>query len=267
MSLAVAHLSIGEGQPLALIAGPCVLEDLDETLFLAEALARLAGDTPLIFKASFDKANRTSRSSYRGPGLDLGLEWLARVKAETGLPLTTDIHLPEQAAVTAEVVDLLQIPAFLARQTDLLVAAGATGLPVNLKKGQFLAPSDMGHAREKALSAGASGVMLTERGASFGYGDLVVDLRSIPRMAALGSPVCFDATHSTQRPGALGDRSGGDASLAPRLAMAAVVMGAHAVFAEVHPDPARARSDAATQLALGDFAAFLRGLRRAAEAR
>lgn len=176
----VAGIPLGEGYPLVLIAGPCVFEDLDETLFLAEALAEAAGDTPLIFKASFDKANRTSGASYRGPGLERGLAWLARVRAETGLPLTTDVHLPDQAAPVAEVVDLLQIPAFLCRQTDLLQAAGATGLPVNIKKGQFVAPEAMAHARAKALEAGAAGVILTERGTAFGYGDLVVDRAPSP---------------------------------------------------------------------------------------
>lgn len=256
-TVTVGTIPIGDGHPLVLIAGPCVLEDLDATLRLAEGLraaAEVAG-VPLVFKASFDKANRTSRHSYRGPGLDTGLAWLARVRSESGLPVTTDIHLPSQAAAAAEVVDLLQIPAFLSRQTDLIAAAGATGLPVNLKKGQFLAPEAMAYQADKAQ--GAAGVLLTERGTSFGYGDLVVDMRAIPRMRALGHPVCFDATHSTQRPGALGDATGGEPALAPLLAAAAVAMGADAVFAEVHADPPRARSDAASQLPLTALPALL----------
>lgn len=261
----VGPYTFGPEQPVALIAGPCVLEDLDETLFLAEAIQRQVGARPLVFKASFDKANRTRANAYRGPGLALGLEWLAIIKEKTGLLITTDIHLPEQAAAVAKIADLVQIPAFLARQTDLLAEAGATGLPVNIKKGQFLAPEVMGSAREKALNAGASGVLLTERGTTFGYGDLVVDMRAIPRMMALGSPVCFDCTHSLQAPGPEG--SGGSAELAPRMAAASIVMGASVIFAEVHPEPWRARSDAATQLPLARLGALLERIQRAEDAR
>ncbi len=264
----IGDVEVGPGHPLAIIAGPCVLEDEDETLELAtmlEARCRALG-LPLIFKASFDKANRTSVHSYRGPGLGLGLRWLAQVKEEVGVPVTTDVHLPEQAAVAAEVVDLIQIPAFLSRQTDLITAAAATRLPVNLKKGQFLAPSAMAHAVAKARSAGAGGVILTERGTTFGYGDLVVDMRAIPHMGALDVPVCFDATHSLQKPGALGHATGGEPALAGRLAGAAVFMGADLVFAEVHPDPSRARSDAASQLAVTDLPAFLEAVLVAASA-
>ncbi len=235
-----------------LIAGPCVIEDPDETLWIAERLAHIAAarGLGLVFKASFDKANRTRGDSYRGPGLGPGLAVLDRIRDRTGLPITTDVHHPEQAAAVAEVAALLQVPAFLCRQTDLVHACGATGRPVNIKKGQFVAPQDLGHAVDKCRRAGAPGVILTERGTTFGYHDLVVDMRALPRLAAHGVPVCFDATHSVQRPSARAGVSGGDRGLAPTLAAAAVAAGADAVFVEVHPDPTRARSDAATQLPL-----------------
>ncbi len=247
----VGSLRLGDGS-LAAIAGPCMLESSDVALNVAHGLAEASRRTglPLIFKGSFDKANRTSREAPRGPGLDAGLEILAKVKAETGLPVTTDVHEPGQAAVVAELVDLLQIPAFLCRQTDLLVAAGMTGRPVNLKKGPFLAPTAVAPAVTKLREAGAAGVLVTERGTTFGHGDLVVDFRGLPRMRELGVPVVFDATHAVQRPATTDGPSGGERELAPGLARAAVAMGVDAVFCEIHPDPQRALSDAATQLPL-----------------
>lgn len=227
------------------IAGPCVLESEEVTLATAHELARIGKELgiPLVFKSSFDKANRTSITSYRGPGLDRGLSWLARAKAETGLPVITDIHLPEQAARVAEVADVLQIPAFLCRQTDLLVAAAKTGKIINIKKGQFLAPWDMKNAVGKVREAGNESLWLTERGASFGYNNLVVDMRSIPEMKKHGVPVVMDATHSVQLPGGQGSCSGGQREYVPVLARAAVAAGADGVFMEVHPDPEKALCD------------------------
>jgi 2-dehydro-3-deoxyphosphooctonate aldolase (KDO 8-P synthase) len=253
---------MGAGEPLALIAGPCVIENEAQVLGLATSLAELCAnlDLPVVFKTSFDKANRTSLASYRGPGLEEGLRILAAARRAAGIPLTTDVHLPEQAPRVAEVVDLLQVPAFLCRQTDLLVACGATGRPVNLKKGQFMAPGDMRHAIDKVTAHGDGGVMVTERGTLFGYNDLVADMRSIGALRALGVPVVFDATHAVQRPGGAGDHSGGKREHAPALARAAVAAGADVVFLEVHPDPERALSDAATQLPLSELPALLRDL-------
>jgi len=235
----------GRGQPLLVIAGPCVIEDEPGTLATAEELAAMARrlELPLVFKASFDKANRTSVQSFRGPGLEKGLEILARIHRTTGLPVTTDIHLPEQAQPAAEVCQLLQIPAFLCRQTDLLLAAGRTGRPVHVKKGQFLAPADMRHVVAKLESVGCDSVLLGERGTFFGYGRLVNDFRAIPQMQALGVPVVFDATHSVQEPGARGASSGGNRAMVEPLARAAVAVGADAVFLETHPEPDRALSD------------------------
>ena len=260
---AVAHFTIGDGS-LTVVAGPCVIESASQTLEVAQTLMTACASLglQLVFKASFDKANRTSLNSYRGPGLLEGLEILGEVRRRIGVAVTTDIHHPEQAGPVAEVVDLLQIPAFLCRQTDLLLAAGETGRPVNIKKGQFLAPWDMAPAVQKVRSAGARGVMLTERGSSFGHNDLVVDFRGFAHMSALGVPVCFDATHSSQRPGSAGDVTGGDRDLAPLLARAAVGAGVDAVFLEVHPNPAQARSDAATQQALEGIHVTLRQLAR-----
>ncbi|MDF1561575.1 MAG: 3-deoxy-8-phosphooctulonate synthase [Deltaproteobacteria bacterium] len=240
----------GGGAPLVLIAGPCVVEEAGLTLRIAERLKAIAGarGVPLIFKASYDKANRTSSESFRGPGMEEGLEVLARVKASLGLPILTDVHLPEQAAQAAEVADVLQVPAFLSRQTDLIQAAAATGRAVNLKKGQFLAPEDMAHAIAKARAAGAKNVMVTERGTTFGYHDLVVDLRGLVTLRALGVPVCFDATHSVQRPAAQGHATGGDRTLAPVLARGAAAVGIDALFAEVHEDPDAALSDGPNSL-------------------
>lgn len=258
------ELACGQGEPLLVIAGPCVIESETLTLHIAERLAAIRQRLriPLIFKASFDKANRTSGKSYRGPGLEKGLATLAKVKRELGLTLTTDIHEPWQAAPAAEVCDLLQIPAFLARQTDLIHAAGRTGKAVNVKKAQFLAPWDMRHVKNKLAEVGNHRVIFTERGTCFGYGNLVVDLRSIPWMQALGCPVIFDATHSVQLPGAAGDRSGGVRDLVPYLARAAVACGCDGIFFEVHPDPDRALSDGPNMWPLARFEELLISLLR-----
>ncbi len=253
-------LAIGAG-PLAFICGPCVIESLDHCLMLAAALREALG-APFVFKASFDKANRTSVGSYRGPGLREGLRILAEVKRRTGLPVLTDIHAPDQAAPAAEVADVLQIPAFLCRQTDLLVEAGRTGRAVNIKKGQFVAPLDMRHAVEKVLSTGNTRVFLTERGACFGYNNLVVDMRAIPQMRSLGVPVVFDATHSVQLPSAAGAASGGAPEFIEPLASAAVAAGADGVFFEVHEAPERALSDGPNALRLDLVAPLALRLRR-----
>ena len=252
----------GGGAPLLLIAGPDSIESEAHALSMAKALGEIAKarGIPLVYKSSFDKANRTSAASFRGPGLEGGLAILARVKRETGLPVTTDFHTPEQAARLAPVVDLLQVPAMLSRQTDMLVAAAQTGRPVNVKKGQFLAPWDVAKAIAKVTGAGSGGVMVTERGATFGYNNLVVDFRGLPRMRALGVPVCFDATHSIQLPGGLGDASGGEREFIAPLARAAVAVGVDAVFFEVHDDPARALCDGPSQIPLGAFPAILDGI-------
>ncbi len=245
-------VAIGGAGPLCVIAGTCVVESRASALEHARAIARVARDTglPAVFKASYDKANRTSLEAFRGPGLDEGLAILAEARAATGLPVLSDVHTPEQCARAAEVLDVLQIPAFLCRQTDLLLAAAATGRVVNVKKGQFLAPWDMVHVAGKLRGGGARGTLLTERGASFGYNTLVVDMRSIPVMRRLGVPVIFDATHSVQRPGGLGGASGGDPEFIPTLARAAVAAGADGVFFEVHRDPAQALSDGPNALRL-----------------
>ncbi len=241
-------MKLGGGQ-LLLIAGPCVIEGEEFTLRharkVAEAARRLGA--PAVFKCSFDKANRSSGKSFRGPGIAEGLRILSRVKQEVGLPVLTDVHETSQCAQAAEVVDILQIPAFLSRQTDLLLAAGRTGRAVNVKKGQFLAPEDMKNAVEKLREAGCREVLLTERGASFGYHNLVVDMRSLVTMRQF-APVCFDATHSVQRPGSLGGSSGGDRALAPALARAAAAVGIDALFCEVHEDPDQALSDGPNSL-------------------
>jgi 2-dehydro-3-deoxyphosphooctonate aldolase (KDO 8-P synthase) len=267
VAVTVGPVTIGGGQPFAWIAGPCVLEDADEALALAAALADIArrAGVPFVFKASFDKANRTSGTAYRGPGLADGLALLARIRREIGVPVTTDIHEPDQAEPVAAVVDLLQIPAFLSRQTDLVVAAARTGRPVNIKKGPFAAPKDLQHAVAKAQAAGDGGALVTERGTTFGYGDLVVDLRGLPILRA-AAPVVLDVTHACQRPAAEGDRSGGDRSFAAALGRAGLAVGVDAIFSEVHPDPDRARSDAATQLPLAAVPAILDGWRRVADA-
>jgi 2-dehydro-3-deoxyphosphooctonate aldolase (KDO 8-P synthase) len=230
-----------------LIAGPCVIESRRGCLGLARRLAALAAEEriPLIFKASYDKANRSSHAAWRGPGLECGLEILRAVRDETGLPVLTDVHSPAEAAAAGAVVDVVQVPAFLCRQTDLLTAAGETGKPVNVKKGQFMAPWDMRHVLAKLERTGNRNLLVTERGVSFGYNNLVADMRSLAVLREFGYPVVFDATHSVQRPGAAGDCSGGDARWAPALARAAVAVGCDAVFMETHVAPRQARSDAA----------------------
>ena len=249
----------GRGQPLLVIAGPCVIEDEPLVMEIAERLKAIAADLPIrpIFKASFDKANRTSIHSYRGPGLTRGLEILSRVKAATGLPIVTDIHEPSQAAPAAEVCDLLQIPAFLARQTDLLTAAAKTGRAVNVKKGQFMAPWDMKHVLTKLEEAGCRNVLLCERGTFFGYGRLVVDMRSLCQMQSLGAPVVFDATHSVQEPSGLGETTGGNRAMVEPLARAAVAVGVDGLFFETHPNPDRALSDGPNMVPLDQFAPML----------
>jgi 2-dehydro-3-deoxyphosphooctonate aldolase (KDO 8-P synthase) len=260
----------GRGQPLLLIAGPCVLESEELAVSIAERLKQIVAGLPvqLVFKASFDKANRTSVESYRGPGLQRGLEMLRRVKEATGLPVTTDIHEPRHAAPAGEVCELLQIPAFLARQTDLLLAAAATGRAVHAKKGQFLAPWDMKHVVDKLAAGGCRNILLGERGSFFGYGRLVSDLRAIPQMQALGVPVIFDATHSVQEPGGLGAATGGNRAMIEPLARAATAVGADGLFFETHPNPDAAASDGPNMVPLDQFGALLGRLltiRRAVE--
>ncbi|HRF59724.1 MAG TPA: 3-deoxy-8-phosphooctulonate synthase [Fimbriimonadaceae bacterium] len=262
----VGDCEVGSGRPV-LIAGPCLAESLDLCLEVAETVAPIAERLGFgyVFKASFDKANRTSGASTRGAGLDPGLSILATVKARTGLPVTTDIHLPDQADPVAEVVDLLQIPAFLCRQTDLLEAAANTGRAVNVKKGQFLAPWDAKNIVDKLRAFDAAGIMLTERGTTFGYNSLIVDMPGLEIMRSFGVPVCFDATHSAQRPGGAGTATGGVRESIPAMVRAACAVGIDALFLEVHPHPEEALSDAATQwpldraeALLGEAAAILR---------
>ncbi len=239
---------VGLGQPLFVIAGPCVIETRQICLDIAGRLAEISSRTkiPIIFKASFDKANRTSIESYRGPGMEKGLEILADVRSHSGLPVLTDIHLPQQAAPAAAVIDCLQIPAFLCRQTDVICACAETGKPVNIKKGQFLSPSEMKNVVEKVRSCSNNKIILTERGTFFGYNRLVNDMTAIYAMKKLGCPVVFDATHSTQQPGGLGQASAGQPEFAPILAKAAVAAGANGLFIEVHTNPKKAKSDAAS---------------------
>lgn len=256
------NVVFGDGG-LAFMAGPCVIESRELSMKVAERLVEISRDTaaPFIFKASFDKANRTSINSFRGPGLEKGLEILAEVKQTFGLPIVTDIHEPHQAAPVAKVADILQIPAFLCRQTDLLLAAGETGAVVNVKKGQFLAPEDMACVVSKIESTGNRRIILTERGSSFGYHNLVADMRSLLVMREIGYPVIFDATHSVQRPGGLGTGSGGDGKWAPALARAAVAVGCDGVFMETHPEPAKALSDGANSIPLADIEDLWKKLR------
>jgi 2-dehydro-3-deoxyphosphooctonate aldolase (KDO 8-P synthase) len=248
----VGKLIIGLGQPLTLISGPCVIEGEDHTLRCAEQLQNIADkhSIQLIFKASYDKANRSSAGSFRGPGIEEGLRILQKVKELFGLPVTTDVHSPEEALIAGAICDMIQIPAFLSRQTDLILAAGKSGSVVNVKKGQFLSPWDMRNVVEKILSTGNSKIILTDRGTSFGYNNLVSDFRAIPVMQSFGFPVCFDASHSTQLPGGLGSISGGQREFIPTLAKAAVAAGCNALFIESHPTPALAKSDASTVLSL-----------------
>lgn len=257
----IGGMRVGGGGKLLLIAGPCVIESWEVTRETAAHLKEIAEklDINLLFKSSYDKANRTSFGSPRGPGIEKGLETLARVKAEFGLPVISDIHSPEEAAKAATVLDCLQIPAFLCRQTDLLQAAGATGKPVNVKKGQFMAPEDMENAAKKVEAGGAAGVLLTERGTTFGYHYLVVDFQGMRKMAQKsGRPIVFDATHSVQTPGGGDGVSGGDRSHAPALARAAAAVGIDALFIETHPDPAKAICDGPNSIRLADMERILR---------
>ena len=258
----IGGIRFGGGAPLALIAGPCIIESRAGCLDLARRLAALAAAEriPLVFKASFDKANRSSITSFRGPGLVEGLKILAEIKAKTGLPVLTDVHAVEQVAPVAEVVDVLQIPAFLCRQTDLLVACGESGRTVNVKKGQFLAPGDMANVVDKIASTGNRNILLTERGSTFGYQNLVVDMRALPQMRALGYPVVFDATHSVQKPGG-GTYTSGDATMVPVLARAAVAAGCDAVFMETHVNPTQAKSDKDNAIAFRHVRGVWRTLR------
>lgn len=254
------HLCIGDGYPLTLIGGPCVIESEDFTLKMAQSIKQVCDrlDIPFIFKSSFDKANRTSINSFRGQSLDQGLEILQRVKKEIGVPVLTDIHESHQAATVAEVVDILQIPAFLCRQTDLLVAAAATNRAINVKKGQFLAPWDMKNVVKKLEASGATNILLTERGTSFGYNTLVVDFRSLPQMRELGYPVVFDATHSVQMPGGKGNKSGGQRQFVPHMARAAAAVGIDALFMEIHANPDEALSDGPNMVPLNHLEAVLK---------
>jgi len=252
------------GPRLVIIAGPCVIESAESSLRHAERLAQISHEVGLglVFKSSFDKANRTSHSSFRGPGLEAGIRVLERVKHETGLPVLTDVHEPQQASVAAEVADILQIPALLSRQTDLVGAAAATGRVVNLKKGQFLAPWEMKAVVAKAEARGSRRILVTERGFSFGYNNLVTDMRSLVIMRGFGYPVVFDATHSAQLPGAGGERSGGQREFVAPLARAAAAVGIDAIFMEVHEDPDRALSDGPNSYPLDRLPGLLRDLRR-----
>ena len=262
--VSVGTLTIGGGSPLAFIVGPCVIESASHAMEMALAIREIAARTRLgvVFKASYDKANRTSRHSFRGPGLDEGLRVLADIKVKTGLPILTDIHEPAHAAVAAQVVDVLQIPAFLSRQTDLLVAAARTGKAVNVKKGQFLAPRDIKHVVDKITAEGNPSVLVTERGVSFGYNNLVVDMRAFPMLRELGYPVVFDVTHSLQLPGAGDGVTAGLAEYIEPLASAGVGAGVDAVFMEVHEEPGRAKSDAANALRLDKLEALMLKLTR-----
>ena len=263
-----SHLC-GPGQPLLVIAGPCVIETEDLCLRIAEALAGLAARLPIrvVFKASYDKANRTSGSSFRGPGLDEGLGVLDRVRRATGLPVTTDVHLPDQATAAGQVCDMLQIPAFLCRQTDILLAAAATGRAINVKKGQFVAPADMRHAVAKLLAGGATDILLCERGTFFGYGRLVNDFTGLPVMRSFGVPVIFDATHSVQLPASLGGATGGDRTLVEPLARAAAAVGVDGVFFETHPRPDESPSDGPNMVPLDHLGGVLERVLRIHEAR
>lgn len=258
----IGHYRCGPGEPLLLIAGPCVLESPALALEIAQTLQEelASQDVQLVFKASFDKANRTRLDAYRGPGLEEGLQILDQVRQQTGLPVTTDIHEPSQATIAAEVCDLLQIPAFLARQTDLLAAAAQTGKAVNVKKGQFLAPHDMKHVIEKLASSGCPDVMVCERGTFFGYGRLVNDMQALPQLRQLGVPVVFDATHSVQEPGSLDGATGGNHLMVEPLARAAIAIGIDGLFLETHPQPETSPSDGANMVPLGQLPALIKRL-------
>ncbi|HTY67896.1 MAG TPA: 3-deoxy-8-phosphooctulonate synthase [Alphaproteobacteria bacterium] len=258
----IGNLTVGNDRPMAIIAGPCQLESREHALEVSQALVEICGKLGigLIYKTSFDKANRTSVNTARGLGLDKSLPILAEVREKWGCPVLTDVHESDQCAPVAEAVDVLQIPAFLCRQTDLLLAAGRTGRAVNVKKGQFLAPWDMKNVAAKIASTGNEKILLTERGASFGYNTLVTDMRGLPQMAETGYPVVIDATHSVQQPGGQGTSSGGDRRFVPVIARAAVAVGVAAVFLETHPDPDKAPSDGPNMVRLKDMPALLKSL-------
>ena len=268
-AVTIGNVVCGGDAPLLLIAGPCQIESADHALYCAEALAKMTATAGMgfVYKSSYDKANRTSVGAARGVGMDSGLEILAMVKAKIGVPVLSDVHLPEQCAKAAEVLDVIQIPAFLCRQTDLLVEAAKTGCVINVKKGQFLAPWDMEHVAAKITKAGNDKLLLTERGTSFGYNALVSDMRALPTMAALGHPVIFDATHSVQQPGGLGNSSGGQREFVPVLARAAVAVGVQGLFMESHENPDQAPSDGPNMVPLSDMPAVLDMLIRIDQAR
>ena len=268
-AVTIGNVGCGGNAPLLLIAGPCQIESADHALYCAEALANIAAAAGMgfVYKSSFDKANRTSASAARGVGMDSGLEILAKVKAKIGVPVLSDVHLPEQCAAASEVLDVIQIPAFLCRQTDLLREAAKTGCVINVKKGQFLAPWDMEYVAEKIIKAGNDKLLLTERGTSFGYNALVSDMRALPTMAALGHPIIFDATHSVQQPGGLGDSSGGQRAFVPVLARAAVAVGVQGLFMESHENPDQALSDGPNMVPLSEMPAVLDILMRIDQAR
>lgn len=265
----INNFTVGSGAPFLLIAGPCVIESdssaREIALYLKETTSRLG--IPFVFKASYDKANRTSIKSFRGPGLKKGLETLSRIRSELDVPVVSDVHQVSEVAPAARVLDIIQIPAFLCRQTDLVVETAKTGKPVNIKKGQFLAPWDMANVVEKARSAGNRAILLTERGAMFGYNNLVADMRSIPIMRQTGCPVIFDATHSVQLPGGAGGSSAGQREFAPVLASAALAAGADGIFIEVHPEPDHALSDGPNSIPLHEVEAVLRRLKAIQQAR
>jgi 2-dehydro-3-deoxyphosphooctonate aldolase (KDO 8-P synthase) len=253
------NFSIGKKQPLAILCGPCVIESESHTMETAEHLKKLFSkhSINLIFKSSYDKANRSAGNSFRGPGLEEGLRILEKVKKELDLPVVTDVHSAEEAIAAGQVCDLIQIPAFLCRQTDLIIAAGETGIPVTVKKGQFMAPWDMKNVVDKLRSTGNENIILTDRGTSFGYNNLVCDMRAIPIMQSFGVPVCFDATHAVQLPGGQGTSSGGQREFIPVLAKASIAAGANCLFIEAHPNPSEAKSDAASVLDLKDLPKLL----------
>ncbi len=264
IKVAIRGFAMGEGEPLVVMSGPCVIESEEHTMRAAEKLKKLFDGSKLnlIFKSSYDKANRSAGSSFRGPGLDEGLRILQRVRAEFSLPVITDVHTVEEAKAAGQVCDVIQIPAFLCRQTDLVIAAGETGAAVNVKKGQFMAPWDMKNVLDKLRSTGNEKCILTDRGTSFGYNNLVSDMRAIPIMSQWGYPVCFDASHSVQFPGGHGDRSGGDRRFIPVLIKAAIAVGAHSIFVESHPDPKNAKSDADSVLSFDDIPALIIAMER-----
>ena len=259
VSASIGSFRVGDGEKPLLIAGPCVIESEALALSIAETIARLpvVREFNFVFKASYAKDNRSSGTSFRGPGIDAGLRTLQRIRASVGCPILSDVHDASEVAAAAETLDVLQIPAFLSRQSSLIEAAAATGKPLNIKKGQFLAPEDMGNVVNKARAAGARELLLTERGTSFGYHDLVVDFRGFARMRATGCPVIFDVTHSLQRPGGLGSASGGEPALAAMMASAAAAVPVDGFFVETHPDPSQAKSDAASMLPLDQLPALL----------